>query len=175
MRSVPASWRQSSSSVSCCRDGRKVCTPADWADRPQTPRTKKLEDHSHMGHRLAHRCAGVNHHLGDDQPPTLLLGQTDWPGEVLGAAASSVHLGEDQRADLAHLEQCQRCTESLPGFGWDPAGDTFVSDPGQIPAIALGDALANERALGVSFISRLRGGGSWPQFSGSRNPGPCSA
>jgi hypothetical protein len=32
-------------------------------------------------------------------------------------------------------------TESLPGFGWDPTGDTFVSEPGQIPAIALGDAL----------------------------------
>jgi amphi-Trp domain-containing protein len=31
MRSVPASWRQSSSSVSCCRNGRKVCTHRETA------------------------------------------------------------------------------------------------------------------------------------------------
>jgi hypothetical protein len=35
------------------------------------------EDHSHVRHRLAHRRAGVDAHLGDDQQPVLLLGQTD--------------------------------------------------------------------------------------------------
>jgi hypothetical protein len=35
------------------------------------------EDHSHVPHRLAHRCAGVSPDLVGDQPPVLLLGQTD--------------------------------------------------------------------------------------------------
>lgn len=55
------------------------------------------EDHSHMRHGLAHRCAGVDAHLGDDQPPALLLRQTQQAGEVLSAAAGAVDLGEDQR------------------------------------------------------------------------------
>jgi len=43
--------------------------------------------------------------------------------------------------------------ESLPGFGCGPTGDTFVSEPGQIPTIALGDTL-NGVALDLDADSR---------------------
>ena len=72
------------------------CLPRTASD--EVP-LKLREDHCHVRHGLTHRHAGVDPHLGDNQPPALHLRQTQQAGEVLGEAAGAVDLGEDQRAD----------------------------------------------------------------------------
>jgi hypothetical protein len=46
-----------------------------------------------------------------------LLGPTDQPGEVFGAAAHSVHLGEDQRLCHTSLQQRKRTLNRLRDSG----------------------------------------------------------
>jgi hypothetical protein len=47
--------------------------------------------------------------------------------------------------------------------------------PSKAPLPTLRTRMANERALGVSFIYAAQTWGSWPRSSGSRKLGRCSA
>jgi hypothetical protein len=105
MRSVPASWRQSSSSVSCCRDGRKVCTPADCADRPQTPnqklrsarpgfpggpRSRRRRDQGSLERWLQHRPGHAVASKGRTKPAASSRPRQDCP-QQRGATADHQH------------------------------------------------------------------------------------
>jgi hypothetical protein len=77
----------------------------------------------------------------------------------LGAAASSVHLSEDQRAYLARLEQFQRGAELLSRLGRQPTRHALVGEPGQLPTGALSKVLDGAALdLDADGITGLLGG-----------------
>jgi hypothetical protein len=56
-------------------------------------------------------------HLDDDQPPALLLGETDQAGEVLGVPAGSVHLVKISASDSPAFNSASAALNRLRDSG----------------------------------------------------------
>jgi predicted trehalose synthase len=76
-----------------------------------------LSDMAYAAGLVVHRRAVSIPHLGDDQPPALLLGETDQAGEVLGVPAGSVHLVKISGSDSPAFNSASAALNRLRDSG----------------------------------------------------------